>query len=109
MQTIDLDKVTAACFSDDLIRARICSDFGIEARGTVQDLADKLIEALGQRAPAGHSWESRVKNRCVFRAAVFAIGSNSRKWATFLKHERQLRKGKKGKESTIDYVAGRTR
>ena len=90
MQTIDLDKVTAACFSDDLIRGRICSDFGIENRGTEQDLAGKLIEALGQRAPAGHSWESRLENRRVFQAAVFAIGSNSRKWATFLKHERRL-------------------
>ena len=90
MQTIDLDKVTEACFSDDLIRSRICDDFGIEDRGTARDLAEKLIGALGQRSPVGHSWESRLENRRVFQAAVFSIGSNSRKWATFLKHERQL-------------------
>lgn len=91
MQTIDLNKVIEACFSNGGIRKRICEDYGVEDSGTPQELASELVRSFGQAPPEGHSWEGRLENRCVFRAAVLAIGSNSRKWATFRKHEDRLR------------------
>ena len=90
MQTIDLDKVIEACFSDVETRKKICCDFGIKNSGTPQDLASRLVKSFDQIPPAGHRWDDRLDNRRVFRAAVYAIGSNSRKWATFLKYEHQL-------------------
>ena len=91
MPTIDLDKVIERCFSELEIRKRICKHFEIKDSGTAQDLASKLVKTIGQIPPAGHCWEDHIENRCVFRAAVCAIGSNNRKWATFLKHECRLR------------------
>ena len=91
VQTIDLNKVVEACFANSGIRKQICDDYGIEDSGTPQDLAKKLVQSFGQTPKEDHSWESHLENRCVFRAAVLAIGSNRREWATFLKHEPQLR------------------
>ena len=91
MPTIDLDKVIERCFSELEIRKRICKHFEIKDSGTAQDLASKLVKTIGQIPPAGHCWEDHIENRCVFRAAVRAIGSNNRNWATFLKHERRLK------------------
>ena len=91
MPTIDLDKVIERCFSEPEIRKRICKHFGIKDSGTAQDLASKLVKTIGQIPPAGHCWEDHIENRCVFRAAVRAIGSKNRNWATFLKHERRLK------------------
>jgi len=91
MPTIDLDKVIERCFSEPDIRKRICCDFGIKDSGTAQVLASKLVKQFDQIPPSGHSWENHLDNCRVFRAAVFAIGSNSRKWATFLKHECRLK------------------
>lgn len=91
MPTIDLDKVIERCFSDPCIRKRICGDFGIKDSGTAQDLASKLVKQFDQIPPKGHSWENHLDNCRVFRAAVFAIGSNSRNWATFLKYECRLK------------------
>lgn len=90
MPTIDLDKVIEACFSDVETRKKICCDFGIKNSGTPQDLASRLVKSFDQIPPAGHRWDDRLDNRSVFRAAVYAIGSNSRKWATFLNHKHQL-------------------
>ena len=91
VQAIDLNKVVEACFANGRIRKRICDDYGIEDSGTPQDLAARLVQSFDQTPPEGHSWEDPLENRCVFRAAVLAIASNSRKWATFLQHERRLR------------------
>ena len=91
VQTIDWNKVVEACFANSGIRKRICDDYGIEDSGTPQDLADRLVQSFDQTPPEGHSWEGHQENRPVFRAAVLAIGSNSRKWATFLQHKRRLR------------------
>lgn len=91
MQTIDLNKVIEACFSNGGIRKRICDDYRIEDSGTPQDLASELVRSFGQAPPEGHSWEDHLENCRVFRAAVLAIASNSRKWADFLKHKRRLR------------------
>lgn len=91
MQTIDLNKVIEACFSNGGIRKRICDDYGIEDSGTPQELASELVRSFGQAPPEGHSWEDHLENCRVFRAAVLAIASNSRKWADFLKHKRRLR------------------
>ena len=91
MPTIDLDKVIERCFSEPDIRKRICGDFGIKDSGTAQDLASKLVKQFDQIPPKGHSWENHLDNCRVFRAAVFAIGSHSRNWATFLKYECRLK------------------
>ena len=91
MPTIDLDKVIERCFSDPEIRKRICKHFGIKDSGTAQVLASKLVKQFDQIPPKGHSWENHLDNCRVFRAAVFAIGSNSRNWATFLKYECRLK------------------
>ena len=91
MQAIDLKKVVEACFANGGIRKRICDDYRIEDSGTPQDLAKRLVQSFDQTPPKDHSWESHLENRRVFRAAVLAIASNSRKWATFLQHEPQLR------------------
>ena len=92
MHTIDLNKVIEACFANGRTRKQICDDYGIEDSGTPQDLADRLIRSFGQTPQKGHSWESHLENRRVFRATVLAIASNSRKWADFLKHKCRLRR-----------------
>ena len=91
MQTIDLNRVVEACFANPEIRKRICDDYGIEDSGTPQDVADRLVQSFDQIPPEGHSWEDPLENRRVFRAAVLAIASNNRKWATFLKHKCRLK------------------
>src|SRR6266436_6240276 len=88
---IDLEKVQSRLFEKETVRKRISRDFGI-----VQDPVDAkhfvslIVDALKQPV-AAELLEQAVTNGEVFRAAVWALGSNSRNWCDFLRKEEQIR------------------
>src|SRR5688572_18438783 len=89
MRYVNLDKVREKLFADSKVVARICRDFGLRLPSSPRDLADSLVKTFGQ-VQAVESVPSTPEGR-IFRAAVFALGSNSRRWATFLKFEERNR------------------
>ncbi len=87
---IDVELIKQRLFADRAVRARIVRDYGFGAQpASANELAAALLAQFDQ-APAPHPLEQSFSNRHVFRAAVKALGSNSRAWANFLRHERRL-------------------
>ena len=88
---IDLDKVQSRHFEKDAVRARILRDFGVaEVPVDVRDFVRLLIDALKQPV-AAQPLAQVLTNVEVFRAAVWALGSNSRNWCDFVSKEGRLR------------------
>lgn len=87
---INAEAIKQRLFTDPTVRTRIIRDYGIDSRP--KNAHDFVAAVLGQleQEPAPRPLEQSVSNADVFRAAVRALGSNSRSWATFLKHERRL-------------------
>ena len=88
---IDLDKVQSRLFEKDAVRGRILRDFGV-AEIPVDDkhFVKLLIDALKQPV-AAQPLAQTLTNVEVFRAASWALGSNSRNWCDFVRNEGQLR------------------
>jgi hypothetical protein len=87
---IDIETIKQQLFSDNVVRSRIVRDYGVKSTpANANEFASSLL-ALMEQAPVPHPLDQSLGNRDVFRAAVKALGSNSRAWATFLKHERRL-------------------
>lgn len=88
---IDLEKVQNRLFEKATVRRRISKDFGI-----AQDPVDAkhfvslVVDALKQPV-AVEPLEQAVTNGEVFRAAAWALGSNSRNWCNFLRKEEQIK------------------
>ena len=87
---INAEAIKQRLFTDPTVRTRIIRDYGIDSRP--KNAHDFVAAVLGQleQEPVPRPLEQSVINADVFRAAVRALGSNSRSWATFLKHERWL-------------------
>lgn len=84
---IDIGAIKARLHSDARIRASIANDFGLESISPDPDqFASDVLERLGQR-PAVNPSEQVLDNSQVFRAAVRALGSNQRRWSSYLKNE----------------------
>ncbi|MEK6244357.1 MAG: hypothetical protein AABM33_07620 [Pseudomonadota bacterium] len=88
---IDLERVADALFKDPKQRGRIARDYGISDQfGTAGEFVDRLVKALDQAPVADPLTRENLSPRRVYRAAVMALGSNSRKWAAFLRQEEAL-------------------
>ena len=78
----------AALFADTRIADKICRSFGLTAGMSGEALEAAMQACLGQaeRDPVSHHADASE----VFRAAVRAIGSNSRRWVSYCVIERKL-------------------
>ncbi len=70
-------------------RDEIIADYNLGLADTPDELARKVLHSLDQQ-PSATPLELHHDNNAVFRAAVRAIGSNSKKWVTYLKNEKEL-------------------
>jgi hypothetical protein len=87
---IDTGEIKRRLYEDVGIRNRLIRDYGLDYEPPdPESFACALLLKLGQ-APVKDPLSKTYSNNDVFRAAVRAIGSNSRTWATFLLHETQL-------------------
>ena len=87
---INLGVVREQIFANPTVRARIIRDYGLDFEPSNPDeFASEVVGQFDQAAVPDPA-EQQVSNQEVFRAAVKAIGSNSRSWATFLRGEPQL-------------------
>lgn len=73
----------------DGVRERIARDYGFSVPATADELSQQVLRSLDQQT-CENPLTQQFDNDAVFRAAVRALGSNSRKWATFLNNERQI-------------------
>jgi hypothetical protein len=88
---LDEGAIADALVADKKIRQRIERDYGIghEESLSPKKFVDRVIDKLDQ-TPSNNPLEPH-SNAQVFEAAVRALGSNSRSWATFLRNEKTLR------------------
>jgi hypothetical protein len=84
----DIPAIARALAEDAHARRSLADAFGIDVDLPLQRFVEALLRALDQ-APTK---DPSLDNRTVFRAAVRALGSNSRAWATFHKQEAELRR-----------------
>ncbi len=85
-----LHAVIHRLFQDHGVRTRILSDYGITSQpATAEDFATAIVAQLDQIA-VSQPLAQRLTNAEVFRAAVKALGSNNRAWATFLRSEPRI-------------------
>ena len=88
---IDLERVQSRLFENETVRTRILKDFGIAQNPVnAKHFIGLVVDALKQPV-AAEPLEQAVTNGEVFRAAVWALGSNSRNWCLFLRNETQIR------------------
>ena len=88
--TLDTEAIKRRLFDDPLVRARLTRDYGLSTYPPdAEALASALLQQLGQ-TPVENPLTKKYTNKDVFRAAVRALGSNSRAWAKFLGHEGQI-------------------
>jgi hypothetical protein len=81
---IAIDKIQEQLFANTAARHRITRDFGLQGQfSNASEFASAVVASLDQ-APAPVPWDQAPTNRQVFRAAVRALGSNSRSWGVFL-------------------------
>ncbi len=88
---IDTDEIKSRLFDDELIRERVRRDYGLsKGVATAETFVMALLEALDQK-PVENPHARCYSNKDIFKAAVRALGSNSRTWASFIKREPKLR------------------
>lgn len=80
---LDIERISARLFGDCKTRQTLCGDFKIEDAGGPMDMADRLVESLGQALPREGETEEPDDQK-VFRAAALAIASNMRTWSRVL-------------------------
>jgi len=87
---LDLEKIEAALFREPG-RSRIARDYEIDAQvATSKDFADAIVTKLAQPVIADPLARKNLIPTRVFRAAVWAVGSNSRTWVAFRRQEQLL-------------------
>jgi hypothetical protein len=87
---LDLDRISRALFETPNVRGRLCREYSIHSDpATPHDLRIALLRAMDQ-TPSPDPQCLEIHDRDVFRAAVRALGSNSRRWVRYLEHEREL-------------------
>ena len=89
--TVRIDVIERQLFQNN-VSQKISNDYGLS--GTYSDphqFAQAFLTALGQ-TPVGNPIAISYTNNDVFEAAVRALGSNARKWSSFLANEPALRR-----------------
>jgi hypothetical protein len=88
--SVDLEAVCDSLFRDPRVRERLARDYGFAVRTSAPALRRALITSFDQSRVAGSDAASLDAGK-VFRAAVRALGSNSRNWWKFVRGEPELR------------------
>ena len=86
---IDIALIGQRLFANPSIRQRIVTDYSLNPQNNAADFLSSVIEKLEQ-LPRSDFLTASIDNRDIFRAAVRAIGSNSRSWSSFVKNEYQI-------------------
>lgn len=87
--TVQLHEIEQRLFLPP-VSEKICKDYGLsEPYHNPEQFADAMLAALGQ-TPIADPIAASYTNGEVFEAAVRALGSNARKWSTFLVNEPAL-------------------
>lgn len=86
---IDIELIGRRLYSNQSIRQRIVRDYSLNPQSNADDFIKSVIQKLEQH-PRGDVLTASIDNRNIFRAAVRAIGSNSRSWSSFVKNEKQI-------------------
>lgn len=89
MPSVDLDRVASSLFASPVVARRIQSDYSIEG-GSPQAMAAALLGAVSWRVLRPDARAGEASNADVFHAAVLALASNSRPWASVLRNEARL-------------------
>ena len=98
--TLNEKAVAEALYEDPNIRTRIASHYGInDVADAPVTFVDEVVEKLNQ-SPSPDPLRG-VSNTEVFEAAVRALGSNSRPWATFLENEKRIYEALGGLDLTV--------
>jgi hypothetical protein len=88
---INLDEIQSRLFEKDMVRKKILRDFGISQEPIdPKDFVRLVVDALNQPV-VFQPLDQWIANSDVFRAAVWALGSNSRNWCHFLRNEKQIK------------------
>jgi hypothetical protein len=66
--------------------SKIARDYGFNLPSDPEQLARQVLQELDQK-PTENPVDQKYDNNAIFRAAVRALGSNSRQWATFRRNE----------------------
>ena len=90
MKILDIEKISERLFECPDIRRRLCRDFLIEDTSDPVNMADSLVESLGQVLPWRNEAENQKSNKTVFQAASLALASNMRRWSTFLNSRKKF-------------------
>ena len=90
MPYVNLAVVREQLFLHPKVVARLCRDFALPTPASPDELARSLVVAFGQ-VPTLQSFSAANSSDRVFRAAVFALASNSRRWSRFPQVELQVR------------------
>lgn len=88
-RVFNLDAMTVALAGDPETRAKLTADYGLRETSSADDFVGTLIEAFDQ-VPIDNPVVLDRPPSDYFRAAVRALGSNSRGWTTFLRREAEL-------------------
>ena len=86
---LDLRAIKTALVADPVVKARIRRDFGLQSVAD-EHLIDSVLLSLGQ-TPIEDPLSAEYSPHRVFEAAVRAIGSNSRSWASFTRRLEELK------------------
>lgn len=88
--TIDLTAIKTGLFQSSKLRDRILRDYCVSlVPKDCDEFAHAVISRFDQ-APHPAPLDQTLSNGAVFRAAVLALASNQRPWATFLKFKQRL-------------------
>lgn len=88
-QVLDLERIETDLFQDARVRERLQQEYELESEpGSPRELSEALVRAMGQEIPRASLADARDGD--IFRAAVEAISSGSRRWSTYLAMRAQL-------------------
>jgi hypothetical protein len=93
--SVDVDAVCDSLFRDPRICGKLAGDYGFDVPSTQAALRQALVASFEQVRVTG-SDSTPAGTSEVFRAAVRALGSNSRNWWRFVRGEPKLRALLKG-------------
>jgi hypothetical protein len=85
---IDLDQIRLGLFGTSDHRRRVATKYDVTIAATAEELESAILKSFGQAELSVD--DTAHDNRTIFRAAVRALGSNSRDWRTFMNAEPRL-------------------
>ena len=89
-KVLDIGRISERLFEQKRIREKLCRDYCIKDVGDSANMADQLVESMGQVRPPPDGPQDLDANRAVFRAASLALASNMREWSRFLRRRRKF-------------------